>query len=295
MRAVTSDIAQRQPDRQLRAGARSIRLAQQLCERRVGGRRLSRAVVPAYSATRKTHVAARCRRRSRAQRRARALDGIAFRAVHRRPWPCGARRPGELPVLERLRRRRAVVAGASRLRAERAHDDRARDGRSPDAELPALSTAALIEPERAPSASRRSPRRRWSRRATRPPSRATMLPATSAGRLPAKIEQVADAGPETVKLAAASNVESDVPPTLPVIEVATPPDGRRRAPATRARAGRQERARAKKRTPRAPTARRNEPCAPRPRSARRAAPRSPKWAQQMFVTPWQTQAFSYTQ
>ena len=25
------------------------------------------------------------------------------------------------------------------------------------------------------------------------------------------------------------------------------------------------------------------------------AQKSPKWAQQMFVTPWQTKAFSYTQ
>ena len=93
----------------------------------------------------------------------------------------------------------------------------------PDAELPALSTAALIEPEE--SAVGVSPITTSALEPSRDAAAiaSEALPATSADRLPAKIEPLADAGPENVKLAAASDVTSDVPPTLPTIEVATPP------------------------------------------------------------------------
>ena len=99
-----------------------------------------------------------------------------------------------------------------------------REMAQPDAELPALSTAALIEPEE--SAVGVSP---ITTSALEPSREATaiaseVLPAPGAPRLPANIEQLADAGPENVKLAAASDVTTDVPPTLPIIEVATPPD-----------------------------------------------------------------------
>ena len=232
----------------------------------------------------------------RAQRRAHALDGIAFRPVHRRPRPCGARRPGELPVLERLRRRRAVVAGAPRLRAERAHDGWSARWSQPDAELPALSTAALIEPEESAvgvspiTTSALEPSREAAAIASE------VLPATSAPRLPANIEQLADAGPENVKLAAASDVTTDVPPTLPIIEVAIPPATATSAPATRAKVGRQDAQRKEARAyaPIEPATKSR--CAPR-RSRRSgiATKQAPKWAQQMFVKPWQSRAFSYTQ
>ena len=53
-------------------------------------------------------------------RRAHALDRLPLRALHWRSWACRARRSGQLPVLDRIRRRRAIVDGASRLCAERA-------------------------------------------------------------------------------------------------------------------------------------------------------------------------------
>ncbi len=109
-----------------------------------------------------------------------------------------------------------------------------------DAELPALSTAALIEPHESAvgvspiTTSALEPSREGAAIASE------VLPATSAARLPAKIEQLADAGAENIKLAAASDVTTDVPPTLPVIEVATPPEDRvELAPATKAKVGRQ--------------------------------------------------------
>ena len=112
--------------------------------------------------------------------------------------------------------------------------------------------------------------------------------------MPAKIEQLADAGPENVKLAAASDVTSDVPPTLPTIEVATPPaddvaaSEPEREPVAKTR-------RAKKRTALRAYRTSNDLAGSRGKKSGEVSPKSPKWAQQMFVTPWQTHAFSYTQ
>jgi len=164
----------------------------------------------------------------------------------------------------------------------------------PDAELPALSTAALIEP--AESAVGVSP---ITTSALEPSREAAAiasdeLPATNAGRLPAKIEQVADAGPENVKLAAASDVTTDVPPTLPTIEVATPPtDGLAasepdRDPVAKSRRAKKRTAVRAYRTP-------NGLAGSRGKKSGEPAAKSPRWAQQMFVTPWQSRAFSYTQ
>lgn len=164
----------------------------------------------------------------------------------------------------------------------------------PDAELPALSTAALIEPEESAvgvspiTTSALEPSREAAAIASE------VLPATSAARLPAKIEQLADAGAENIKLAAASDVTTDVPPTLPTIEVATPPtdataaDQSEREPVTKTR-------RAKKRTALRAYRTSNDLAGSRGKKSGEAAPKSPKWAQQMFVTPWQTRAFSYMQ
>ena len=125
------------------------------------------------------------------------------------------------------------------------------------------------------------------------PAASDDVPATSAGRLPVKIEEVADAGPEPVRLATASNVETDVPPTLPTIEVAAPPARDVRATNTEREPVAKSRS-SKKRVTRAY----RTPSALRAKSTKalgELAPKSPKWAQQMFVTPWQTKAFSYTQ
>lgn len=169
-----------------------------------------------------------------------------------------------------------------------------RETLQPDAKLPALSTAALIAPEE--SAVGVSP---ITTSALEPSRHATAfasdeLPATSAGRLPAKIEQVADSGPENVKLAAASDVTTDVPPTLPTIEVATPPtddvaaNEAESTPVAKTRRAKKRTALRAYRTP-------NDLAGRRRKKAGEAAPNSPRWAQQMFVTPWQSRAFSYTQ
>jgi hypothetical protein len=116
------------------------------------------------------------------------------------------------------------------------------------------------------------------------------------GPLPSSIERVSEATPETVKLAAATIVESDVIPEVPVAEVAAPPmpsvtaveAEREVAPKTAVRTLRK---RAAVRAYRTPTK-----LASRSKNSNDAmtAQRAPKWAQQMFTTPWQSQAFSYT-
>ncbi len=140
-----------------------------------------------------------------------------------------------------------------------------REMAQPDAELPALSTAALIEPEE--SAIGVSP---ITTSALEPSREATaiaseVLPAPSAPRLPANIEQLADAGPENVKLAAASDVTTDVPPTLPTIEVAIPPTDSVEPRRPRARKSVAKTRRAKKRTAMRAyrTPQRSHACAPR--------------------------------
>ncbi len=171
----------------------------------------------------------------------------------------------------------------------------AREFASDDAGLPTLTTAALIEPQE--SAVGVSPITTSALEPSRdvPTVNSDDLPAASAGRLPEKIEQVADAVPATIKLAAAEIVGSDVPPSLPVIEVETPPVN-----AGAAREAEHEPA-AKRRSTRKSTATRAYRA---PNQAGRAngkyvgipqVARAPKWAQQMYVTPWQSRAFTYTQ
>lgn len=165
-----------------------------------------------------------------------------------------------------------------------------------DAELPVLSTAALIEPEE--SAIGVSP----ITTSALEPSRETaaiaseVLPATRAPRLPANIEQLADAGPENIKLAAASDVTTDVPPTLPTIEVAAPPgDSVEPAPSPKRKSGDKVRS-AKKRALRA--YRTSNDVTLRAKAKTQVGDptkQAPRWAQQMFITPWQSRAFSYTQ
>jgi hypothetical protein len=175
---------------------------------------------------------------------------------------------------------------------QNAHMMTEREFATPDAELPELSTAALVEPEQ--SAVGVSP----ITTSALVPARETAavqsdnLPATTAGSLPVKIEQVADATPEPVRLAVAATVESDVPPTLPAIDVttlatddATASDPARN-PIVKSRSAKKRITRAY-RTPLTLRAKAKKPLG-------EPAARSPKWAQQMFTTPWQTKAFSYT-
>lgn len=115
------------------------------------------------------------------------------------------------------------------------------------------------------------------------------LGTVSAGRLP-PLEPLADLGP-TVRLAAASNIESDVPPELPVITVQTQQPDKIVASAADEEKPRVKRKRAL-RAYRTPIAK-SEQQATRP-GDEQLVKRAPKWAQQMYVTPWQMQAFSYT-
>jgi hypothetical protein len=165
-----------------------------------------------------------------------------------------------------------------------------------DAGLPPLTTAALIEPQE--SAVGVSPITTSALEPSRhvPTVKGDDLPATSVDRLPAKIEQVADAVPATIKLAAASIVDGDVAPTLPVIEVASPPmddvtaSELERVPVTKSRSARKRTPTRAYRTPNQQATRLKAKNSGAPQVAQ-----SPKWAQQMFVTPWQTKAFSYMQ
>jgi hypothetical protein len=189
-------------------------------------------------------------------------------------------------------------------------------------ELPAAATATLLEPEAgatslAPIAEANSadaaPIAEASSAAASPITTASLeppraaplvsgdaLPAADVDHSPRLPEAVADQTPAPVKLAAAPSVESDVPPTLPVVEIATPPPmeitatdaAEESPPASKPQSVRKRvtRAARTKRTARAyrsaPIMKKKvDPTAPTP---------PPKWAQQMFSNPWQSQAFSYT-
>lgn len=132
---------------------------------------------------------------------------------------------------------------------------------------------------------------------THAPLVAGEAPAASAAPAP-RLTEVGDDAPVPVRLAAAPDVETDVPPTLPTVEVSTPPrmeitakEADEAAPAKRTVKSSSARKRSGKRATRAyrspSTAAKKKvnPTDPTP---------PPKWAQQMFNNPWQSQAFSYT-
>ena len=173
-----------------------------------------------------------------------------------------------------------------------------REVASDDAAVPTRTTAALIEPQE--SAEGISP---ITTSAVEPSSdvptvKGDDLPASAVDRLPVNIEQVADAEPATIKLAAAAIIDNDSPPSLPVIDVATPPmhdataseRERGREPVAKSRAVRKHTPVRAYRTPKQQAV---QAKTSNPDGARVA--RAPKWAQQMFVTPWQSRAFAYTQ
>lgn len=161
-------------------------------------------------------------------------------------------------------------------------------------DLPALGAATLVEPDA--NDANVSP---ITTSALEPAHDATIAAsdevpgAIASRRLPSTILPVADAGP-TIEVAAASNIENDVPPTLPVIEVSTPAkreivasDDDETSPAAKPRPHRKRAVVRAYRTPISKVAKsgpKNE----------QLVQRAPRWAQQMYVTPWQTQAFSYT-
>lgn len=110
------------------------------------------------------------------------------------------------------------------------------------------------------------------------------------GALPSKIDTIAAAQPEPIRLAAATPA-TDVPvPLVPVIEVPTPEAPEAAPPAaethvTHARTVSRRRHHAQ----RARMARSSDPAV----IAAQKQARAPRWAKQMFDNPWQSSAFSY--
>lgn len=160
-------------------------------------------------------------------------------------------------------------------------------------ELPMLSTAALLDPDESIGVSP------ISTSATTPlrdaPARASddLAPARI-GRLPLKIEQLADVAPTLIRLAAAGNIENDAVPTLPAITVDAPAMPEVIAvEAEREHTGKTYTSRGRM----AAKAKMRSGSISRPKakqqSATKVAGKVPRWAQQMFETPWQTKAFSY--
>jgi hypothetical protein len=187
----------------------------------------------------------------------------------------------------------AVEHGLPRASVELASASVAEDG------LPALSNVAMLEPEE--SADDASPITTsaidaLAARAASPPSHIGLLPATP--------EALSDKAPRQVQLAAAPPAEdTDLAPVLPPVVVDTPlteievvePESRAEKPA-------RERGAEKKRPRKHASPRKHNSREPRTRAPiastkpdRAKLAKVPKWARQMFDTPWQTKAFSYIQ
>ncbi len=128
--------------------------------------------------------------------------------------------------------------------------------------------------------------------ATGPQREAYAAPA-HIGALPAMIEPVSDAGPKPLRLAALSLTDSDIAPTLPAIEVATPP-----LPEVLAIEAKPDNAAGTHRAHKHTSLRHHARRAAAHKASSYAAGieklrRAPRWAQQMYVSPWQSKAFSY--
>jgi hypothetical protein len=109
------------------------------------------------------------------------------------------------------------------------------------------------------------------------------------GVLPTKIETLADAAPKPIRLAAAAPAEDSLIPMLPMVEIATP-----EAPETVTVETETKPATHREAHHRRAFAHRHA------HNSRRASSysspkivRAPRWAKQMFETPWQSSAFSY--
>jgi hypothetical protein len=193
---------------------------------------------------------------------------------------------------------------------ENAHLVSARDVAKQPTFLPELKTAAVVEPIKtepavaptesaigeAPGAIGESP---ITTSAVEPAHETVIAKSDgvrtlNAGALP-PIEPLADAGP-TVRVAAATpDVSNDASPALPVISARSPTTPKVVVSKHDDDADEAPRAKRKKKNMRAY----RSPVAKADRHAQRpggeqVVKRAPKWAQQMYATPWQMQAFSYT-
>lgn len=164
-------------------------------------------------------------------------------------------------------------------------------------DLPMLSTASLIDSDETIGVSPISTSAIGPLRDDAPAQASDDLAPARVGRLPLKIEQLADVAPTTIRLA---STESDAVPTLAAITVDAPAipeivavEAERKhvgkAHASRGRVAAKAKVRrngtyAKEQATRAKG---------KQQSASNASGQVPRWAQQMFETPWQTKAFSY--
>jgi hypothetical protein len=149
--------------------------------------------------------------------------------------------------------------------------------------LPEL--AAVIEPAHAAG--------------TSPISTSALPPARDASArfaLPTKIEPLADTRPSLVRLAAAGGADEFIP-LLPMVEVVTPeaPEADPMLPPEPTVKNKREirRDRATRHKHSTPRARRAKSGVTPSGAAPKKIVRAPRWAQQMFDTPWQSTAFSY--
>lgn len=158
-------------------------------------------------------------------------------------------------------------------------------------ELPVLSTVAMLEPDEPTGASPITT------------SAIEPLPDVSArdgyvspahiGALPAKFEQLSDAAPKTIKLAATSIGEGELSPTLPAVVVETPPLPELKAVEEGGEQATETRAPSKHSSARKRSVSARSRTSAKPDRAKLA--NVPRWARQMFDTPWQSKAFSYIQ
>lgn len=177
---------------------------------------------------------------------------------------------------------------------ENAHFVSTHDDIAASAELPTSTVAALVEPSENVTGESPITTSALVPAAEVVTAKREGLSTLSAGKLPARIEPLADAGP-TVRVAAMTSdegdIESDLAPALPVILARTPPAK------IVAQADNDDAPRVKRkknlRAYRTPVAKSAKQHAARNGEDQFAVKRAPKWAQQMYVTPWQTQAFSY--
>ncbi len=129
------------------------------------------------------------------------------------------------------------------------------------------------------------------------PARETFARPDHPGVLPTKIEALTDQAPKLIQLAAADPTDEMLVPTLPMVEVATPetpeaiPGERQTEPAVTEIEQRAEHV-VSRRHHHALHARRANAKGPSASDIAKYK-RVPRWAQQMFDTPWQSKAFSY--
>ncbi len=158
-------------------------------------------------------------------------------------------------------------------------------------ELPMLSTASLLDPDETIGVSPISTSATGPSRDAPAQASDDLAPAR-VGRLPLKIEQLVDVAPTTIRLAAA-NVESDALPTLAAVTVDTPAIPEVVAvEAERAHAGKTHTSRGRV-AAKAKMHRNGTHASKEQVTGSKVPGQVPRWAQQMFETPWQTKAFSY--